>query len=943
MRIHRLLLQDFRGVSRREIRFPETGVVVLAGANEVGKSSLVEALDLLLHERASSAKATVRAIQPVGSDVGSVVEAELTLGPVRLVYRKQWNRGAATQLDLLTPVREQLTGRPAHERMSSLLAEHLDADLYQAQRVLQSGRAGDRWAAAGSLTAALDDAAGRAVAQESGEDLVAAVEQEYRTLHTATGRPTGPWRELLQQHQDAVVAAETAGAALVEIDSRVAGHEAAQRRLELLAVDIAGDTATLADLRARRVAVLDLVAVLDRADLEAAATVQHRDGVDRVFRDRTAAVEGVAGLTAEIARVELESARLRTDLAPAEAEVVRCTAEVSLARERSVTAETAARQAQLEADRQADLAELRELRATVDAVDTADAAVTAARTELELLRVGPVEESRTERAHRKLELAVAAAETAAPRLGVELDHPEVVVALNGSTVTGLLDHPVTEDLTLDLPGVARISITPGAGAGELADRVRRAREELAAVLNELAVTDVAAAREQARRHRALSTEFDRAQARLLELTGRRSRQSMVDRCAALQVAIGTDAAAAVVDGDADRGRGADIDPVDHRAVARAAQQESIRCQDRWRAAAAGRDVAAALVHRLSQLLVGSEARALALTENRTLAGEALDRLRADEPDAEVSARVVQAQNAVDTARAAVVVARAEFEAVAEPGLDEAIRAAEATLAQRTRAHATAEKAQHALSTELEIIGAQGRQDQADLAESHLVGLTRRLAAVTARAAAVTLLRKTLHHHRDQARARYVAPFQQALVRLGRRWLGASFDVAVGEDLQVLTRSLHGTTVPVGVLSTGAAEQIAVLIRLATASLVGGTGGVPVVLDDALGFTDPDRLAGLGPAFSGLEDSQILLLTCDPDRYRAIPGATVLTLDRDTVTAVAPQPTAVPTPAVVPPRGRRPRPPERAELSLFDSDDLADDPELPLLLNPVRSTAERRLA
>ena len=48
MILHRLRLTNFRGVADRELTFPENGVVVVCGPNEVGKSSMPEALDLLL-------------------------------------------------------------------------------------------------------------------------------------------------------------------------------------------------------------------------------------------------------------------------------------------------------------------------------------------------------------------------------------------------------------------------------------------------------------------------------------------------------------------------------------------------------------------------------------------------------------------------------------------------------------------------------------------------------------------------------------------------------------------------------------------------------------------------------------------------------------------------------------------------------------------------------
>ena len=44
MKLHRLVLTNYRGIAHREIDFPDHGVVVVCGANEIGKSSMIEAL-----------------------------------------------------------------------------------------------------------------------------------------------------------------------------------------------------------------------------------------------------------------------------------------------------------------------------------------------------------------------------------------------------------------------------------------------------------------------------------------------------------------------------------------------------------------------------------------------------------------------------------------------------------------------------------------------------------------------------------------------------------------------------------------------------------------------------------------------------------------------------------------------------------------------------------
>jgi uncharacterized protein YhaN len=47
----------------------------------------------------------------------------------------------------------------------------------------------------------------------------------------------------------------------------------------------------------------------------------------------------------------------------------------------------------------------------------------------------------------------------------------------------------------------------------------------------------------------------------------------------------------------------------------------------------------------------------------------------------------------------------------------------------------------------------------------------------------------------------------------------------------------------------------------------------VVIDDALGFTDADRLNKMGAVFNAVGgDGQVIVLTCSPDRYTSATDA-----------------------------------------------------------------------
>ena len=170
MKLHRLVLTNYRGITHREIEFPDRGVIVVSGANEIGKSSMIEALDLLLESKDRSTKKDVKQVKPTHADVGAEVTAEISTGAYRFVYRKRFHKRSETELTVLAPKREQLTGDEAHERVRAILAETVDTGLWQAQRVLQatSTEAVDL-SGCDALSRALDVAAGQSAALSGDE------------------------------------------------------------------------------------------------------------------------------------------------------------------------------------------------------------------------------------------------------------------------------------------------------------------------------------------------------------------------------------------------------------------------------------------------------------------------------------------------------------------------------------------------------------------------------------------------------------------------------------------------------------------------------------------------------------------------------------------------------------------------------------------------------
>ncbi|MDP9167085.1 MAG: AAA family ATPase, partial [Actinomycetota bacterium] len=247
MKLHRLVLRNYRGIAYRDIDFPDRGVVVVCGANEIGKSSMIEALDLLLEAKDRSTKKEVKQVKPTHADEGAEITAVISTGPYRFEYSKRFHKKPETRLTVSAPVREQLTGDEAHERVQAILAETVDTELWRAQRVLQSAStASVDLSGCDALARALDVAAGQTDTLSGTEPLlIDRIDEEFRQYFTGTGRATGQWASAVTRLREAQQRVAQCQTAVDEVDEAVARHAELTAELARLSVERAQAVARL--------------------------------------------------------------------------------------------------------------------------------------------------------------------------------------------------------------------------------------------------------------------------------------------------------------------------------------------------------------------------------------------------------------------------------------------------------------------------------------------------------------------------------------------------------------------------------------------------------------------------------------------------------------------------------------------------------------------------
>ena len=143
------------------------------------------------------------------------------------------------------------------------------------------------------------------------------------------------------------------------------------------------------------------------------------------------------------------------------------------------------------------------------------------------------------------------------------------------------------------------------------------------------------------------------------------------------------------------------------------------------------------------------------------------------------------------------------------------------------------------------------------------------------AAVLQLLLETLEAAEGEAKTRYLAPVVSRVEPYLKMLLPGA-NIVLDEDLRIAAIQRAGQREDFDVLSGGTKEQLAVLRRLAFAELLLGQGRpATVILDDALAFSDDDRIESMFDVLMRAGDKvQIIVLTCRKRLFTQL-GATPL--------------------------------------------------------------------
>jgi DNA repair exonuclease SbcCD ATPase subunit len=876
MKFLKLGIRNYRGVATCSVAFQETGVTIVEGPNEVGKTSLAEAIDLLFDYQDSSRAAAVRAVQPVGRGGESTVALEFRVGRWHATYVKAFNGTSGTQLTIHAPVRQQLTGREAHGRVEQMLAEHVDIALWRTLRIKQGDPLNvPTVGESASLTAALDKAAGEARAGLTEMSLFDAARQEYERFYTATGREKAELKDASERCASAKADVEAYRNELGKVQRDVEESARLDARISQLTRDIGALDAALN-------AAVDATRAIEQQErrIEAVETqlATHRLAATQASERLAARCD----LVRRVEQLRADRERLLADVRAAGPELERLRSEETVAASRLEHVRLTLREARASADaaaadfeyRSAELEHTR-LSERLIRVREAEAEHAAAAEVLEENRVTAKRLEAVRAAHLALAVAKSAAETGSPELQVDALRD---IELHGSAgdhrlhAGELWSSRVLANAEVQIGDAAVVRVIPAAGVRELTERLRTAEADYAMALLQTESADIAAAelanavRADAERTVERTDKAIRDNLRDLTVKQIEHKIESLRHRAERHLAGRPDHASlpATFDDAQELKRTADAIAV----RAQAAAEEAVAQHAPLRNAleVAGRE-ATRTSARADQQLLQLTADEVALANARESVSDDILSDAAEMANSELQ----RAQAALASARAALADADPEGTRLMASNANEALAAA-----QRQLTDAREKKTE--VRVRLESAGERGLTEALSAAEEASERAGRVWAAQRRQAAAAKLLYGTLRDCRDEARRAYVRPLATQLQKLGAIVCGPDFAVELSDDLTVVSRTLNGDTVPFASLSGGAREQISLLMRVACALVVASDGGVPLIFDDALGNSDVNRLDRIGAvlAMAG-QRCQVIVLTCAPDRYRTVGSAERITL------------------------------------------------------------------
>jgi chromosome segregation ATPase len=861
------------------------GLNVIVGPNEMGKSTLLDALRAALFEKYSSKAQPITALQNDRNLAAPVVELAFEVDDGIYRIRKRFVKKPYAHL--FCPDGRKLEGDEAEDTLRDLLgfdepgktgAKPETLGMWNVLWVQQGQSFGALDlpdSARSNLHSALESEVGEVLGGRRGRALPDAVDKQLSELVTSTGRPRGGYKDLIDEVETLRSDLEGLQSRRSDLSKTLEDLEAAQETLARLSSG-EQDQEVKDELDAARTRHGELAKLESR--IEAAATdvelkKRNLEQAEQALAERHALKEQTMtdAEAVEAAKEKLDEVRqtdqdlrkqvegLRKDAKDAEDAVTEADEAVSMARRVFTTVQREGR--------------IRELQERYEKAHEAEKKQRAAQQSAAAILVTDKNIEGIREAAKRLETTRSRLSAAATMVSFNMPSDRLsMIEVDGAALAAdQTSVESVEDTTITIPDYGSISVQPAIkDRDKLIAQQRDASDTLKAALEACGVKSVEVAEEQLAKREKLLRDAELArQETVLHAPATDNydagAEPLVDHIASLKTIL--------------EGELADLG-IESLPSEKEAEQALASAQE---SAQDGRDT---LTTARAALGGPEEERGRVQSELGSVKAryddgkERLEKLKKGLTEAEGQASDDDLEAGVATARKALedqekAVSKLEGQRDGETLLQLEARTSrlETALQERRDKRSILKEKVVRLQSHIEAIEGAGLDEaiqqkirEIELADDQLQRYEREVSVLS-------LLLSTLRSAETEAKARYLSPVLKR-VRPYLQLLFPGAEIAIDENLHIVgVIRENGYEESFEHLSMGTQEQIAVLVRLAFAEMLVEQGHpATVVLDDALVFSDDRRMDCMFDILNMVgQQVQIIVLTCREQLFEGVGG------------------------------------------------------------------------
>jgi len=876
MRFLRLRIANYRGVIASEVNFGSAGITLIQGPNEAGKTSLGEAIGLLFDYVDSSKHRSIEAIRPVHRDEGPEIELQAESGPYAFTYFKRFYKKPQTKLTVTRPKTENYTGREAHERAEFILRETIDIDLWKALTIQQGDAIQQPMLTRHpSLSAALEKAAGGRPSDPREEGLFDRVGNEYSRYFTERGVEKKGLQEARKSQEAAKDEVTEVEQQIRDLDQDIERAASLQRELGQLKKQEQEQEQTVKVHLALIEKISAIETALNEAHLKLESAQKSQQVAQRDKDARQLLIDTVGKATKSSRELQEANSMSLPALKQAEDELKKTQAFSGAADKRSKEAEVLAVLRREDFDYYNNKLHLEQLRERKERIDQARKAALRAEEVLTRNKVTSQVLKVILKAEKDLWTTKAKLETGAPHVSLN-GLAECQLIIDGvPTTLSKGDNralPIADTMRLTIPRKLDIEVTAGASLEGLQKKVAEAQLALESSCNAYGVAGPDEAREAFEDRREALQQVDSKGQTEKEALRDLTYDELGDKVSRLQQSIpaylATRPKKPVICRDLDSAKKKWVDSDADQQKAKRETETAREVLD------AARNVRDGLNAKAQKERVHLDL----LSQDLKQAQDDLSRARKSNPDDALETNLTEAARVVADEEASAISAEESLNAENPERVKALAETATGSLKTTRNRRDAAQTELTEVQTRLKIHGEEGLHEKIRMVQIRLERIEHENQALFRQTAVAKCLFESMREERDNARRAYVAPLKEKIENLGRLVFNDTFEVEISDELRIESRTSKGVRIPFDSLSGGTKEQLSLIFRLACSIMVANDGGAPFIMDDALGYTDPERLQLMGAVLAkAAKECQVIIFTCVPDRYNNIGEATIVPL------------------------------------------------------------------